>query len=672
MLHWVVITGSFLLLLFLRVHFMGKHFNKIILFLVCWFGIQVVVEAQVINPYHMNGNAYQENCNCYTLTDDLNNQFGSVWNVNKIDLNQSFDYKFNVNLGCRDTDGADGIVFVLQPISTSLGSLGGGLGYSGISPSIGITIDTWQNTNDNDPAYDHIAIHRNGDINHSTSNNLAGPVQALSGSDNIEDCQWHVFRIIWNASTQTLSAQIDFKDRVQTTIDLVNTVFGGNPMVFWGFTGSTGGSRNRQRFCTSLNPGIASLEGINTCYPAAIPFTDSSASFGSIVKWYWNFGDGKVDSVQTPPPHVFPAPGYYDVKLNIKGNDGCISDTFHRLITVGSQPIANFGYQYPLLCEAIPVTFLDSSVVQYGSINRWTWKVNAGTDTSTSVSQFVHSFSEGQQQVSLRVHSKEGCISDPVTKTINIFPRPVIDISAADACFKEPLTFTSTNLEPTKPIRQWYWNLGNGKSDSSAMVHPVYNTGGNYIVSLFATGTNGCVSETLLKTVKIYSTQAYAGRDTVVADNQPVQLNGRGGVFYKWTPATGLSNPDIANPIAKVQQQTTYVLTAFTPIGCATTDSITIKVFKGPAFYVPNAFSPDGNGHNDRFRFIPVGMKAVHYFRIFNRYGQLIYASTDPQKGWDGTVNGKIQSSDTYVWMLAGTDYTGKEYQLRGTVTLVR
>ncbi len=229
--------------------------------------LQLAVSGQTINPYHINGNAYQENCNCYTLTDDVNNQFGSVWNINKIDLNQPFDYKFNINMGCRDNDGADGIVFVLQPISTSLGSSGGGLGYSGITPSIGITIDTWQNTNDNDPAIDHIAIHRNGDINHTSSNNLAGPIQAIQGSDNIEDCQWHVFRIIWDANTKISLLKLIIKTGANNYRPCEYWVFNGNPMVFWGFTGSTGGSRNRQRFCTSLNPGIASLEGMNTCYP---------------------------------------------------------------------------------------------------------------------------------------------------------------------------------------------------------------------------------------------------------------------------------------------------------------------------------------------------------------------------------------------------------------------
>ena len=85
--------------------------------------------SQVSNPYHVNGNAFQESCNCYTLTQDAFNQSGSVWNINKISLHQAFDYKFNIYLGCNDGDGADGIAFVLQPISTSIGAVGGGIGY---------------------------------------------------------------------------------------------------------------------------------------------------------------------------------------------------------------------------------------------------------------------------------------------------------------------------------------------------------------------------------------------------------------------------------------------------------------------------------------------------------------------------------------------------------------
>jgi len=630
------------------------------------------VYSQNVNPYHINGNAFQENCNCYTLTNDEFNQSGSVWNINKINLSQSFDYKFNVNLGCRDNDGADGIVFVLQPISTSIGSLGGGLGYQGVRPSIGVAIDTWQNTNDDDPGFDHLSIHRDGDLNHRSVNNLAGPVTVAN--NNIEDCQWHTLRIYWNAATKRLFASIDDKDSVNVTIDMVTDVFAGNPEVFWGFTGSTGGSRNRQRFCTSLNPGIAALtNGTVTCYPTPIQFADSSVSFGDIVKWYWNFGDGTIDTVKTPAPHNFPAPGIYDVKLNILGNNGCVSDTFRRQVIVGSQPTAKFGYNPSLICENALVSFEDSSSVQFGSIDRWTWSLTGQSNNNTTGPEYIHQFDAvGQYRMDLTVHTKEGCESTPVSKELSVFPVPHIDMTVADACFLETVNFTATSLDPTLNISKWHWDLGDGTNVSTINVQHIYTAGGLYDIKLFAVSSDGCSSDTINKPVNIFASNAYAGADTIVATNQPVQLNATGGVFYKWSPSTGLNNPDIANPVAILQNNMQYVLTAYTPMGCATSDTIFIKAVKGPAIYVPNAFTPNGDGKNDRFRFIPVGMKEVSYFRIFNRYGQLVYSSNNAQPGWDGKLNGKLQPTGTYVWMVSGRDYNDKIQTQRGTVVLVR
>ena len=94
--------------------------------------------------------------------------------------------------GCIDSTGADGIAFVLQPISTNVGDIGEGLGFEGVSPSVGISLDTWQNLRRNDPSYDHISIQLNGVVTHGSD--LAGPVPASATSDNIEDCQWHVLR----------------------------------------------------------------------------------------------------------------------------------------------------------------------------------------------------------------------------------------------------------------------------------------------------------------------------------------------------------------------------------------------------------------------------------------------------------------------------------------------
>lgn len=379
--------------------------------------------AQTDNPYILNGNASKENCNCYTLTQDRTFLSGSVWNINKIDLNEPFDYNFNVFLGCNDAQGADGIAFVLQPISTSIGTSGGGMGYEGVSPSVGVIIDTWQNVEDNDPAADHLAIHKNGIIDHSPANDLAGPVSALSSNGNIEDCKWHTLRITWDPGSHKLSAVIDgFYQHVEAVVDLVAEIFNGDPMVYWGFTAATGSATNHQRVCTSLNPGFTFPENTETCFPATIAFADSSASFGTIEKWFWDFGDGTRFEGNNPPPHSFTAPGNYDVKLSILGNNGCVSDNFVKTVVVGSDPVAAFSYFPGQVCAGMPVTFADSSKVQFGTITSWSWKIAGQEFEGQSPPPVV--LPSKQNRIELNVATREGCESQVLVDTVEVKSLP--------------------------------------------------------------------------------------------------------------------------------------------------------------------------------------------------------------------------------------------------------
>ena len=143
--------------------------------------VLLTVSQKQYAQYTLNNNAFQNACNEYRLTEYVNGQRGSVWNNTKINLTQSFDFNFSVFLGKNDSPGADGMAFVLQPISTSVGTSGGGMGYQGVTPSVGITIDTYQNGTDNDPTFDHIAIQLNGNINHSSINKIPNPDKQFVG-----------------------------------------------------------------------------------------------------------------------------------------------------------------------------------------------------------------------------------------------------------------------------------------------------------------------------------------------------------------------------------------------------------------------------------------------------------------------------------------------------------
>ncbi len=889
---------------------------KTVLLIALTFFIHHSITAQ----YTVNGNASKDNCHCYTLTPNSFNNSGSVWNDIKINLSQSFDFSFDINLGCDDA-GADGIVFVLQPISTSVGTAGGGLGFEGVSPSVGVTIDTWQNTDagSNDPYYDHIAIQLNGNINHQDlTSNIAGPVTALLGNDNIEDCQLHTLRIQWHAITKKLTAYIDGNIRVSVVKDFVGDVFGGNPLVFWGFTGSTGGARNLQQFCTALSPGFKLLPNQKRCINEPIAFFDSTISFAPVIKHYWDFGDGSpIDSINLNPVHTYSAAGNYTIQQKVIGADGCI-EINSKPIIIGSIPIA--GITAPGGCANATIQLLDNSSTAVGTINQWNWDLG-NSIVSTLQNPTATFTTAGSKSISLSVQSIEGCASAPVSATLRVNPLPLVDFTVNGSfCKKSNLQFTnlssvvsgsivstiydfgngtlfqqpnpvmqydsSKNYNPTltvitdkgckltklksifimpapiaafkynaavcKPyaaaftdssftssgnsITSWWWQLGNGTT--TAIQNPItsYTLPGNTVVQLVVKTINGCLSDTATQTINfkenpvakfgynsplcesqpvaftdstiitngiiaswewwvdgivksnqqnpllgfsggphkvqlivadeagcksdsatilfvvnklpiikvqfadgckdntinfkaenvsgeniiswkwdfgdnnfslakdtqhvytatgnynvklkalsaagcaqnidsninIFGTNAFAGNDTIAAANQPIQLLATGGTTYQWNPGFGLNNSTIANPIANLSSSQQYKVRAFSPAGCESFASIKIKIYDGPEIYVPKAFSPNGDFTNDILKAFPVGMRQFKNFSIYNRLGQMVFATNNASIGWNGYFKNSLQPVGAYVWIASAISYKGIEVVRKGMVVLLR
>lgn len=877
-----------------------------------------------IAQYTVNGNAFRENCNCYTLTQNFGNQSGSVWNNSRINLSQSFAFTFDVFLGCND-GGADGIAFVMQPISTSVGSSGGGMGVQGINPSVAVTMDTYQNSSpDSDPFYDHIAIQLNGDVNHANVNTIT-PATPISATNNdVEDCQTHTLKIVWDAPTTTITIFFDGVLRLTTNRDFVNTVFGGNTQVYWGFTGATGGLSNLQRFCTSLIPKFVFLPAQNKCIGEPITFYDSTITFGGILKRYWNFGDGSpIDSVNINPVHTYTAAGDYTVTINIlaldsctsiytqtirvgskpiagfynldscvnipiryfdtshvavgtinsifwvldnagitstlanpittyttagikniklvvKSLEGCASDTLYKTIRIRERPVANFNFT-DSLCLGSTYLFTDNSVLADGPLNGWVWTVDGinqinnndslsylftshgnhvvtlnttGTGNadcisnvvqknvfvvdkpraaikaiipcetkqvqlldssytndglsisgwwwdlgngqfSTQQNPFVTFNTSGPKLIRLVVRNSHNCISDtlnfnisvgakPVAKfgtgvtlcnnsgvsffdsstvsnaTINswewinnntvfstqqnasgvfnvgpntaglsvtsnlgcksdtgyrsfvIKTKPQIAMSFNDACKQSPVSFSAAETSTSIGIVIWNWNFGDGVLASGNPASHTYNINNNYTVKLYAISTEGCSSDTLQDIINIYGTNAFAGNDTIAAANQPVQLNASGGLSYEWSPFVGLSAVNIPNPVAINTNDQSYYLRAFTPEGCESFDTINIKIYKGPEIYVPSAFTPNGDGTNDILKAIPVGISSFEYFMVYNRFGELVFKTTDYTKGWDGRAKGKDQGTGNFVWLAAATDFKGNKIFRKGSVMIIK
>ena len=183
----------------------------------------------------------------------------------------------------------------------------------------------------------------------------------------------------------------------------------------------------------------------------------------------------------------------------------------------------------------------------------------------------------------------------------------------------------------------------------------------------------GC-KDTIVRPFTIYDNKAFAGRDTIAAFDQPVQLNAHGGLgnTYVWTPQIGLNNNTIENPVATLNTDQVYLLDAITNKGCDSHSKISIKRFKGPELYIANAFTPDRDGLNDVLHVFPVGILSFESFSIYNRYGQRLFHTTDLTKGWDGKFNNQASDSGNYVAVAKAVDYKGNRMIRSVNVMLIR
>ena len=236
---------------------------------------------------------------------------------------------------------------------------------------------------------------------------------------------------------------------------------------------------------------------------------------------------------------------------------------------------------------------------------------------------------------------------------------------------------TQASLHAVTDGYGWEWSPGASLSNAVALnpvAYPQHTS--DYVFTVY--DNRGCPkpgTDTVRVTV-LPKLVASAGEDTAVVVGQTLQLNASGGDTYLWSPAQSLSDVNIANPVAVFTEPSNgipYRVLVYNSAGCADTALINIKVYATlPTVFVPSAFTPNSDGLNDILRPMAVGMQEIQFFQVYNRWGQLVFMTQQNAKGWDGRVNGQLQSNNTYVWMVKAIDFTGAVYFKKGTVTLIR
>jgi gliding motility-associated-like protein len=225
---------------------------------------------------------------------------------------------------------------------------------------------------------------------------------------------------------------------------------------------------------------------------------------------------------------------------------------------------------------------------------------------------------------------------------------PVITTYVTDAiCDNNNGKIRSVGSQGTAPYQYSLDGINFQSGDSFSGLAPA-----TYMVSIRDANGYVSVTDAIIKEGTTVLTKVFAGNDTSIAIDQPIQLfardvNKSGFSEFTWSPASGLNNPLIQNPIAIIDQDVTYVVIAKDSNGCSSTDKIHIKVYKGPDIYVPNAFTPNGDGRNDILKVIPIGIQTFRYFIIYNRDGQKVFYTTNPSLGWDGKIGNLEQGTNS-------------------------
>ncbi len=444
----------------------------------------------------------------------------------------------------------------------------------------------------------------------------------------------------------------------------------------------------------TVNPlPIADFSFANVCLNQAMNFSDlSTVTPGSITGWSWNFGDSSPLNTAASPSDIYANPGTYSVSLICTTSRGC-KDTALKSAVVHPLPHAQFNTM-PVaigICDGTTVNFYDASTILIpDNINSWRWNfgdnslINFNQNTShlygSPHSYFVH----------LWVVSNFGC-RDSITKPITINPNPIVDFSVNDTAGCVPLCVVFTDLSTIAAggtNAQWWWNFGDGSSNSEP-VH-CYTNDSIYapVAALTVTSDSGCVttlSKNNLITVYPNPHAAFTADPEITTVVDPIvsliDLS-TGAAFWNWNFGD-LTTSAVASPLTHTYpaDTATYKITLITSTlnGCKDTAYQTIRIDADFVFYIPNSFTPNGDGINDYFFGKGVGIIKYNLW-IFDRWGNQIFdcsINDVPQSQpcqWDGRANGGQNEAqiDVYVWKVKLTDVFNRVHNYIGKVTIVK
>lgn len=532
--------------------------------LILLFSLYLLFSSSVIAQFQLVGSAQATaDPNCFVLTQAQNQQAGAVWYTQELDISRSFDIYAQLMLGGRDA-GADGIAFVLQQVSTNEGSSGEGIGYGGIAPALSIEFDNHPNESNNDPQYDHLGIMANGVPDHSAPENLITPVRILPGVDNVEDGIRHPVRISWDAVSQTLEVYVECDLRASYTGDIITDIFLGDPNVFWGFTSATGNRNNQHEFCLDYVSFLEEMPDTAICVGESVQLNAGTGA-GQTFSWFPATG---LDNPNIPNPIASPT---RTVTYVLTVTDDCGNTrTDDVTVNVGNliAPDAGPDIDY-CIGETTQIQARATGDVTYA------WSPGIGLSDPTIAEPIVSATST--TTYTLTVSDSAGCTqSDQVIVTVNPLPIATAIAAENEICIGAQTSLTAAG----GTTYNWFSGQGFGNPNSATIsVSPTANA----LFEVAVEDANGCRDTASVAVTVNPLPVIEAGDDQRICEGSSVGLQATGASTYTWTPAAGLSDPTIANPVATPNGSSTFTVVGRDDNGCEGQDQVTVSETPAPS-----------------------------------------------------------------------------------------
>ncbi len=415
-------------------------------------------------------------------------------------------------------------------------------------------------------------------------------------------------------------------------------------------------------------PKIDILGDTSACVPASITYRGSWLNPDtSVVSWTWNFGNGQTSNVQNPTAVNFNTVGTYNIKLNATNNDGCTKNDSLQLIV----------HPLPLIMASADTTicFGQPAFLSATGGNTYDWNLNSyalncvlcPNPTANPLTNSLY-IVEGKSQF--------GCVNKDsiLVKVLQRYTLTTASISDS-ICSGKSFRLQAFGAP------NYLWSPDSSLSNSR-VANPIARPTSTTTYKVVGSDSLNCFNDSINVVIKVNSNPTVsAGRDTTIQQTGTAFLNGTFSsdvVNYNWRPPYELTCTNCPSPTATPKQNTQYIFTVTNGGGCVSSDSVTVFVIcNNDNVYIPNTFSPNGDGMNDVFFVRGKGVFSIKSMRIFNRVGQLVlekreFLPNDISAGWDGRVFGQKPVGDTYVYVIEVVCENSYIIKLQGNISIIQ